>query len=495
MSALLPAVIYARVSSKKQKTEGSGIGSQITRCTEYAKFRGLSVIDIFTDDMTGRVAERPGMSAVLSCVRKHRKDGIVVIIDDISRLARDVDAHRALRKAIQEAGGVLESPTLEFGDGSDATLIENLLASVAQHQSQKNSEQVVNRMRSRMLGGFAVFHPPPGYRWAKHQGGGKIMVPDGDVAYVVRDGLEGFASGKFGTQAAVRRYWEEHPLYPSPTGRLSASSITEQLKNPLYAGYIEYAPWDVALRPAQHEALISYATHLKILKRLEEGSYAPCRVDTSPDFPLRGFVTCGDCGAPLRGCWSKGRNRHYPYYLCQTKGCESYGKSLRRDDVEGAFETLLKTLQPSRVLLETIVEMMKDIWAQRGASSGALKRAINAELTKVETHIKQLIDRVVATESDTLIRAYEEKLTDLERRKAELRAKLTAQSVSQQNSFEVTTRTAIAFLSNPWNLWKSGGIEEKIATIKLTFNGPLPYHRKQGYRTADMSNLSMPFKA
>ena len=69
-----------------------------------------------------------------------------VVIDDLSRLARDVEAYRALRRAISEAGGVLMSPSIKFGEASDSTLIENLLASVAQHQRQKNGEQTKNRM-------------------------------------------------------------------------------------------------------------------------------------------------------------------------------------------------------------------------------------------------------------------------------------------------------------------------------------------------------------
>ncbi|WP_185960961.1 recombinase zinc ribbon domain-containing protein [Aliiroseovarius halocynthiae] len=65
------------------------------------------------------------------------------------------------------------------------------------------------------------------------------------------------------------------------------------------------------------------------------------------DFPLRGFATCGDCGSNLRSSWSKGKTKYYPYYLCQSKGCDSYGKSIPRDKIEGAFADVVKTLEPS----------------------------------------------------------------------------------------------------------------------------------------------------
>jgi len=48
------AVIYARVSSRKQVKEGGGIESQATRCRSYASSRGYDVVAMFTDDMTGQ---------------------------------------------------------------------------------------------------------------------------------------------------------------------------------------------------------------------------------------------------------------------------------------------------------------------------------------------------------------------------------------------------------------------------------------------------------
>jgi hypothetical protein len=94
------------------------MGRGRSRC--IALLKGLEVVTIFQDDMTGSLATRPGMQAMLAYLRKHSKKGkerIVVIIDDISRLARGIEAHLKLRAAIGSAGGILKSPTIEFGEG------------------------------------------------------------------------------------------------------------------------------------------------------------------------------------------------------------------------------------------------------------------------------------------------------------------------------------------------------------------------------------------
>ncbi|MEM8570361.1 MAG: recombinase family protein [Pseudomonadota bacterium] len=132
------AVSYARVSSAQQVAKGQGAESQAARCKEFAKIKGYRVVRSFEDKaVSGSVIERPGMQDLLAYVRKHRKDNIRVLIDDISRLARGLEAHLALRAAIADAGGVLESPSIEFGEDSDSQLIEHLLASVSQHARVK----------------------------------------------------------------------------------------------------------------------------------------------------------------------------------------------------------------------------------------------------------------------------------------------------------------------------------------------------------------------
>ena len=159
------AVIYCRVSGAKQVREGDGLGSQETRCREFASHKGYDVAKVFKDDMSGKLAARPAMLDMLQYLRKNRKTGTVVIIDDISRLARGLEAHLQLRASLAKAGGKLESPTIEFGEDSDSLLVENLLASVAQHQREKNGEQTKNRMRARMQNGYWVFGAPLGYKF------------------------------------------------------------------------------------------------------------------------------------------------------------------------------------------------------------------------------------------------------------------------------------------------------------------------------------------
>lgn len=357
------AVIYCRVSSKAQTKRGDGLNSQETRCRQYASFKGYNVKTVFTDDLTGQRADRPGVQAMLAYLRSDRRNPHVVIIDDLSRFARDVRVHFDLRAAIGEAGGILKSPTIEFGEDSDSLLVENMLASVSQHQRQKNAEQTINRMRARTMNGYWCFAAPIGYRYERTSGHGNMLVRDEPYASILQEALEGFASGRFDSQVEVKRFLESQPDFPKdlPGNELRNQRVNDLLTRVTYAGYIEVPKWDISLRQGKHEGLIDLATFQKIQDRLKGGAKVPARADINADFPLRGFVVCGDCHKPLTACWSKSKTgKQHPYYLCHNRSCESHRKSIRRNQIEGDFTAMLHTLTPSKELFSLVKVMFKD---------------------------------------------------------------------------------------------------------------------------------------
>jgi len=287
------AIIYCRVSSVAQLNKGDGLASQESRCREYARYKGYNVAEVFNDNKSGGDMDRPAMTALLGYLSQ-QKDTCVVIIDDINRFARDIVGHWQLRAMLAEAGGKLESPSIEFGDDSDSILVENLLASVSQHQRQKNGEQTKNRMRGRALNGYWVFRAPIGFKFQRVTGHGNMLVRDEPMASIIQEAMEGFASGRFETQSEVKRFLEGKPAFPKDfaDGTIRYERIIRLLTRVHYAGYIEIPEWDVSLRKGHHEGLVSLKTFETIQKKIKDGARAPARKDINADFPLRGFVCC-----------------------------------------------------------------------------------------------------------------------------------------------------------------------------------------------------------
>ena len=456
------AVIYCRVSSKKQSEAGSGLESQEHRCREHADRHGYDVEAVFPDDVSGGgdFLKRPGMVALLAYLDAQTDHKYVVIFDDLKRFARDTEFHIKLRREFILRKAKVECLNFKFDDTPEGKFIETIFAAHGALEREQNGRQVVQKMKARIEQGYWVFQAPVGYRYTKSKRGGKELERDEPVASIVQEALEGFASGRFASQTEVSRFFETQPEFPHdlPNGKVRSWKAVKILTNPVYAGYISAPKWNVSLRKARHEALISYETFQKIQERLKAGAMAPARKDINLDFPLRGFVTCGDCGTPLRSCWSKGKCKKYPYYLCHTKGCDSYGKSIRRAKIEGEFEALLRRMRPSAGLFQLLKAMLEDAWAQQLAQVNEWRKSMRRDVLKIEKQIDQFLDRIVETPSPITITAYERKIASLENEKLLVSEKL-------ENSFKPKATSAQMLGSGPINFMDSQIVRVMIHSL------------------------------
>ena len=266
--------------------------------------------------------------------------------------------------------------------------------------------------------------------------------------------------------------------------------MSELLTRPIYAGYIEVEKWSIPIRKGQHEGLNSFETHRKILERLAGRPLAAARANLGEHFALRGFVTCGHCGSSLYSCWSTGRYARYPYYICQKRHCAAYGKSIKRDVLEGEFAALLKGLEPSPHLLGAAQAMFRDIWDHFRANREAESELWKKESANIDRQVDLILDRLAKAELPSVIKAYEDRVKSLEMRKVECMEKI-ANCGRPMRNFDEASRTAFEFLANPWKLWVSGERDQQRTVLKLAFTDRLAYVKNEGFRTA---HLSFPFQ-
>ncbi len=489
------ALIYCRVSSTRQRREGGGLDSQEHRCRQYADGKGYHVVDVFADDITGGgdFMKRPGIKALLAHLEANPHKSYIVIFDDLKRLARDTRFHWDLRDLLSAQGVTVECPNFRFENTPEGEFIETILAAQAELERKQNRRQVIQKMKARVEAGFWVFRAPFGYRYEKAKGGGgKILVPDENLAPVVKEALESYANGRFASQAEVQRFLERDPFFPKDRkdGTLRPMTVTRLLKKVVYAGYVEAPKWDVSLRKGQHPGLIDFETHQRILDNLEGNKRAPARKDFNEDFPLRGFVLCDDCGNAMTSAWSKGCRKHYAYYLCQTRGCASKGKSVPRAKMEDSFGDILKSLVPSKPLISAMKAMVKDAWDMRLAQARERKAEWARQIKETEKQIEGLVDRLVETSSQSVVAACEGRIEKLERQKILLTEK-AEKTLPAKGQRESCIELALQFLTSPWEIYKNGSYAARRSVLKLAFVEPVRYSRNEGYRTI---NSAFPFK-
>ncbi|MBO9466727.1 recombinase family protein [Tropicibacter sp. R15_0] len=490
------AVIYCRVSSRAQETEGHGLTGQETRCREYASSKGYDVVAVFPDTISGGLdfMKRPGMVALLSFLEAQPDEKFVVIFDDPKRFARSTRFHLDLREALRKRGASIECLNFKFEEDSpEGEFIETIIAAQGELERKQNGRQVGQKMKARMQNGFWIHNPPIGYRYETHPGRGKVLVPNPPFDSIIREAFHGFASGRFQTQAEVMRFFESFPDFPrNKHGQIKQQRVTDILTQPVYTGHICSETYGIKWLKAQHEPLISLETFEKVQERRDGAAYAPKRKNIGDEFALRGIAVCGGCNVPLRSSLARGKmGKRYPYYLCQTKTCDHYGKSIRRDVLEGEVGKLIKDLQPSPGLIALARAMFRKAWDARDAQAKTIRAAATRQIKAIEKETATLLNRIMGATNTQVIAAYETKLAEMEKEKAILAEKRDNQIVPT-GTFEEKLEPLLLFLSNPLKLWDSGSVFARRAVLKLAFADRITYDRINGPRTPEMSFL---FKA
>ncbi len=150
--------IYARYSSDRQ--DARSIDDQLRRCRVYAASHGFRVGAEFNDAAkTGANVEREGMQRLLAAARNGRGSAFsVVLVDDLSRLSRDLgDTWQIVFRDLAAVSvRVIDVTTGLASDGAGARLTFGALALVNDTFLQLVRAETHRGLEGRALGGFST---------------------------------------------------------------------------------------------------------------------------------------------------------------------------------------------------------------------------------------------------------------------------------------------------------------------------------------------------
>lgn len=490
---IIRVLIYCRVSSERQKNEGHGLDSQEQRCRAYAAKNGWEVEMVFYDSYTGHgdFMNRPAMSEMLRHIDERPDIEYIVIFDDLKRFARDTEFHIKLRSAFKARSVELYCLNYKFDESPEGRFVELIFAAQGELEREQNRRQVIQKQKARLERGYWSFYPPPGYVTKNDPAHGKILTPKEPEASIIKEALEGFATGRFQEQIDVQAFLESREFYADPKKKKRSKYVhLEQVKRLLtriiYAGYIQYDPWEVSMRKGHHQAIISLETYNKIQERLVKKCRTHTRMDCNPDFPLRGFILCSGCNKPMTASWSKGRTKKYPYYKCQNRGCSNFGKDIRRERIEDDFLTVLESIEPKDGVCDLVEAIVLDIWNKRMKNGDSQKTLFAKKLERVRLEKESLLNRIVKAQSESVIKAYEQKIEALDYEEQIILEKLEDKETTKLD-YGTAVDTVFEIIKKPSHIWGKGSYNDKRLVLKLVFADDLVYDPNSGYGTAELS--------
>ena len=479
------ALIYCRVSSDRQASEGHGLESQEQRCKEFADRQGYVVDQVFRDTYTGGgdYKERPAMSKLLGFLDSHPYRNYAIIFDDLKRLARDTQSHMTLREELRSRGAVPESPNYNFDETPEGVFIETVHAAHNQLEREQNRRQVIQKQRARLEAGYWSFGAKRGYEIIKSPEHGKLSIPQKGSAEVLRNALEGFANGVFVRKIDACEYLVREGFWKTQRPEKYIEKFSRILSDPFYAGFIEYPVWEVTRRKGKHEGIISQDIFEANQKRLKRGDVVKrIRRDVSSDFPMRGLVVCDRCGVSFTAAWSRGRAKKYGYYSCHKRGCSVYGKSIAKKEIEDGFGELLKrhTLKPK---VERVLGLVFDqVWKEEISDLQKARTSMNELRKDLKVKEAHLTEKVLSARSQDLQEAYERQLENTVRELKEM-GDLGWEGLDTNIPYRTALAKATALLRSPYLVWESLEVEEKQKLFNFIFEEKIQYDLADGYRT------------
>ncbi|MYC39174.1 MAG: recombinase family protein, partial [Chloroflexi bacterium] len=162
---LIPAALYARVSSDRQDVDLS-VAAQLRALRDYAERNGYSIAREYVDEAeSGRIADRPQFRKMLDEANKPESPFSEILVWKFSRFTRKREHAVAFKSMLRRKGVRVVSITEHADDSPTGKLMEAIIESVDEFYSENLAEEVRRGMREAASRGFWVASRVPyGYR-------------------------------------------------------------------------------------------------------------------------------------------------------------------------------------------------------------------------------------------------------------------------------------------------------------------------------------------
>ncbi len=290
---------YIRVSRDREHEKLSPI-LQRRRIADYCSAKGWRLAKVHEDiNIPGGSFDRPGWEALINEVQP----GEVIVCNEFTRIGRNLRETLIRIDDLHEKGVEIASLEGELDTTTASGKVHlHMLLVLAQFERDRMSErfkQVHEQIakEGRWKGGGI---PALGY---KYTAGMKVLEVNPEEADTVRL-IYDLRDRGWSIHSIVRHLAELG--IPGKKGRMNYTSVRSTLRNPVYVSRRLY---NGEFLPMKHESLMPF----DLWERVQARNRRTDHVDRK--YLLSGFLTCGDCGAPMVH-QSQGPGRRQ-YYACK----------------------------------------------------------------------------------------------------------------------------------------------------------------------------------
>ena len=473
---LIPAALYARVSSDRQDVDLS-VAAQLRALRDYAQRNGYLVAREYVDEAeSGRIADRPQFSRMLDEASKPEAPFKEILVWKFSRFTRKREHAVAFKSMLRRRGVRVVSITEQADDTPTGKLLEAIIESVDEFYSENLAQEVLRGMREAATRGFwMTTYAPYGYRRVYVQDGIKKrpkleLNPPADA--VVRRIFDMVLQGR--SILDVTKTLNAESIPTTNGKKWLKTTIHTMLDHEAYTGTLVWgakakdgAP-PVRVENA-HPAIVSKRDFQRARRLL--ASRAPKKMNprrASSPYLLSGLVKCETCGKAMTAAEAK--SGRYTYYICHSllkrgKGtCETPRLNAK------SFEKLIVSEIRENVLTESnirdLVKLLDEEMDGVAREQRERLETIEEELEDVKKRLGRIWQVIETTDIEMAdaserIREHRERKEKLEIAAEEARALL-----SDRRQFLDSADTIAAFAAEMGEFLKTSELTETKAFVR-----------------------------
>lgn len=448
---------YARYSSDKQSEQS--IPDQLRVCAKFIEQRGGVVRPEFTftdEAVSGSSLQRSGFEALMRAVEHRPREIDIIVVEDVSRITRDLADWGSVAKRLRFAG--VELVSVQEGISTNdrhSKFTLGFKAMVAEEFLDNLRDKTRRGMEGRALCGHSTGLLPIGYRSTQvPQVGGRpahIISINEESAETVRLVFKLYCEGlSYGT---IAKHLNDAGITP-PRGNgrrripgWVASGVRAILYNSKYIGAWSWNERVFIKRPGTNQRVSRRRPEADVVRQTFEdrriipqelwdatqarlkaskSKYAGTRKDqrgAPTRYLMSGILVCDECGSVMT-LHGGGRGRRY--YRCDARAkrgtCEN-PISVREDLARERTLTELRRLLTTADTISYVRDRLVERFADRDRSSRLDADRARGELAKVEEKVRRLVQFISEGGDSKAIAA---ELKSLEARTADLQQALAA---------------------------------------------------------------------
>lgn len=441
--AAIKAVGYSRYSTDLQNE--LSIEDQEALLARYAAANGMTIQRFYSDaaQSGASILGRDGILELLADAKAAKFD--VVIVEELDRLARDMEDLAGIHKRLTFAGVEIRA----VHEGVANTVTVGLRGLFGQLFREDGARKIRRGMSGKINRGLSAGGRAFGYRPHPTDRGELVIVPE--EAAIVRRIFEEFAKGRSVVEIAHGLTMDRCPM-PRGARAWQASTIygwaerrSGILRNDLYAGQLIWNKSRMVKDPEtgrrvsrpnppdqwqRHEAPHLRIVDQELWERVQvmiEPEPTTSHSDRAklrrPVRPLSGLLRCGACGSGMsvKGRDKSGRVRIGCSRHMQSRTCPA-PRTWYLDIIEEQVIGLLRREMETPEMLDLYVSEYNKARGEYAAAMSRRRGKLEARIRQLDAEISRLIDFVARGigNNDRLASDYEARCTELDAAKAEL---------------------------------------------------------------------------